>query len=361
MTEEIKTVNATAERYHDVFNTIGRIPSKSAFFQNWKNIYTSSKGIYEGLNTVLGEQLIVPNKAAKAPIYERFIGRPMKKGDAWMERFVLKVPDPTHYTGKEGAEDAMKWYASEFSETVHKLNFSGTRSVSLTDDLMENQLLNSDDSGSINDYIVDRMSQDIQRELEAMAGETLVMQIKESKTEDLSTPEKIREVINEYAIDMKSENLYAEKHKKTDGSLYADSVVAIMSAKTAYKLTQQPAIYPNAGVIRTEAEVLPIYGTMPSGLTKEEYAVKCGEGTNYEYINAKGEKEDPPGVGRGSPVLILLDPEYFEIRPYLQKWSMDTTRNAKGRFTNVHAAYMGAMGVKPWRSAVVIYNKTAKA
>jgi len=355
--EVVKAVNATAERYHDVFNTIGRIPSKSVFFQNWKNIYTSSKGIYEGLNTVLGEQLINPNKKAKAPIYERFIGRPMQRGDAWMERFVLKVPNPTHYTGKEGAEEALKWYESEFSETVHKLNFAGTRSVSLTDELMENQML-LNESGSINDYIVDRMSQDIQRELEAMAGETLVMQIKNSKEEDLSTPEKIREVINEYAIDMKSENLYAERHAKTDGSLYADSVVAIMSAKTAYKLTQQPAIYPNAGVIRTEAEVLPIYGTMPSGLSAEEYAVKCGEGTAYEYYNAEGKKDNPPGVGRASPVLILLDPEYFEIRPYLQKWSMSTTRNDKGLFTNVHSHYMGAMGVKPWRSAVVIYNKT---
>ena len=222
--------------------------------------------------------------------------------------------------------------------------------MSASSDLVLRELLIPGNAGQINDYLVDGLTKDVQGELEAMAGVNLVSSIQhEIDNADLSTPDKIRKLINDTAIAMKTDAThYSRMALDTE---YADEVVVLMDAAKARDLSNSEAILPDAARLNVEARIIPIYGGLPTPITTTQFNAGRGQsGTAYETGST------PVAIDKAKPDMIIMDSKYFEIRPYIDEWKMTSSYNGAGDFRNYHCLYKGAMGFKPWKNAVRIYS-----
>lgn len=336
--------------YNKLFNTNGKIPVDGDFFKNYGDVFTSKDGIIDGFKTVLGEQIIHVRQPARTPLYSLGIGAPLTEGDAWTESLI--GDNPTYkYNPRATAEDALGHYGNTGSQKVFTTNFAGRKTRTADSDLELKRALINGNAGQINNILVDAMQKDYQNEIESEVGVCLVNSITSKITADLSTPEKIRELISNVAIDMKESN--TKYSDMATGLEYADEVVAIMPRKLFRKLSNNESILPNAGALNIEADVVTLYGGMPTPLTAEQYAEKRTV-TTFFYDQAI----TPPALGDGAPDIIVMDKKYFEVRPFLGEYKMTSDYNGAGDFRNYHLLFRGAMGIKPWRSAVRIYNET---
>lgn len=335
--------------YNALYNSNGKIAADSDFFAEYGEIFDSSDGIIDGFKTVLGEQILHVRQPARTPIYSLAIGAPLRYGSAWSER-VLRPSATYEYNPKATAQDDLGFYDSAGEEYVFQINFAGRKTISAASDLTLREMLLPGNAGQINEYLVDGMRKDVQWELESMAGVNLVSNIGAELTgQDMSTPEKIRALINDVAISMKSDSMtYSDA--KIPGT-YADDVVVLMDAGKARNLSNSEAILPDAARLNIEAEIIPIYGGLPKPITTEQF--NAGRGQSATPYQADSE---PAAVDKAVPDMIIMDRKYFEIRPYIDEWKMTMSYNGSGDFRNYHCLYKGAMGYKPWRSAVRIYS-----
>lgn len=335
--------------YNAYFNSNGKIAADSDFFKEFADVYTPQDGIINGFKTVLGEQIIHVRQPWRTPIYSRTIGAPLKNGNAWVER-ILNKTNTYEFNPKATAQDDLGFYDSEGVEKVFTINYAGRKSVSAASDLTLQELVTNGNAGMINDYLVDGMQKDVQGELEAMAGVNLVSSIQHSlDAQDLSTPEKIRTLINDTAIAMKTDGTsYSRLQRTTE---YADEVIVFMDAKKARSLSNSEAILPDAARLNIEATIVPIYGGLPKPITTAQFNAGRGQ-SGSAYVSGS----EPVAIDAAQPDMIIMDAKYFEIRPFLQEWKMTTAYNASGDFRNFHCLYKGAMGIKPWRNAVRVYG-----
>lgn len=335
--------------YNAYYNSNGKIAADSDFFKKYSDAYTASDGIIDGFKTVLGEQIIHARQPWRTPIYSLSIGAPLMEGNAWTERLLNKT-NTYEYNPKATAQDDLGFYDSAGIEKVFTLNYTGRKTVSTASDLAIRELVMRGNAGMINDYLVDGLRKDVQGELEAMAGVNLVSNIGKEETEqDLSTPDKIRKLINDIAIAMKTDGtVYSDLARSTE---YADRVVVLMDAAKARDLSNSQAILPTPSELNIEARIIPVYGGLPKPLTTAQFNEGRGsEGTAYDAGTT------PAAVDKGVPDMIIMDEKYFEIRPFIQEWKMTTSYNGAGDFRNYHCLYKGAMGYKPWRNAVRVYG-----
>ena len=335
--------------YNTLFNSNGKIATESTFFETYSDVYTGSSGIVDGFKTVLGEQIIHVRQAPRTPIYSMAISAPLKQGDGWVER--LTNPSATYpLKPKATAQEALGFYDSTGVEAVFQLNFAGSKTVTTDTDLEVKKLvMDGAKSGEINDILVDAMQKDVQKELESMAGLKLVSTIAKEATMDMSTMDAIREGISDIAIDMKtSGSSYSDMARDTE---YADDVVVLMTAKLARKLSNSQSVIFNPSQLNIEADVIPIYGELPTPITTAQY-------TAGGWTEATPSTPLPSAIDEAKPDLIIMDKKYFEIRPYQDEWKMTSDRNGLGDFINYHILYSGAMGYKPWRNAVRVYAET---
>lgn len=335
--------------YNAYFNSNGKIAAESDFFKNFSDVFTSADGIVDGFKTVLGEQIIHARQPWKTPIYSLAIGAPLRNGSAWSERLLGKS-STYEFNAKATAQEDLGFYESQGYEKVFTINYAGRKTVSAASDLALRELLLPGNAGAINDYLVDGMTKDVQGELEAMAGVNLVSSIQhEIASADLSTPEKIRKLINDIAIAMKTDAVsYSRMGLDTE---YAEDVVVLMDARKARDLSNSEAVLPAAGRLNVEARIIPIYGGLPQPLTTEQFNAGRGKsGTAYNVDSM------PVAVDRDVPDMIIMDSKYFEIRPFIDEWKMTSSYNGAGDFRNFHCLYKGAMGFKPWKNAVRVYS-----
>lgn len=337
--------------YNSYFNSNGKIAADSDFFKNFSDAYTGVGGIVDGFKTVLGEQIIHTRQPWRTPIYSLAIGAPLKQGNAWTER-VLNKTDTYAFNPKATASDALQFYDSEGVEKVFSINYAGRKSVSAASDLALQELVMSGNAGKINDYIVDGMQKDVQGELEAMAGLNLVSNIQhEINDADMSTADKIRDLINDVAIAMKTDGVkYSRLARDTE---YADEVVVLMDAKEARKLSNSEAVVFDSSKLNVEARVVPVFGGLPKPITTAQF--NAGRGTSAPYDSGS----QPVAIDEAKPDMIIMDAKYFEIRPYINEWKMTTDYNGAGDFRNYHCIYKGAMGFKPWKNAVRVYKASS--
>ena len=334
--------------YNAYFNSNGKIAADSDFFKNFPDVFTGADGIVDGFKTVLGEQIIHARRPWRTPIYSLAIGAPLRYGAAWSERLLRKT-NTYEFNRNATAQDDLGFYDSEGYEKVFTINYAGRKTVSAASDLALRELLIPGNGGQINDYLVDGMTKDVQGELEAMAGVNLVSSIQhEVNDADLSTPDKIRKLINDTAIAMKTDGTkYSRMALDTE---YADEVVVLMDAAMARDLSNSEAILPDAARLNVEARIIPIYGGLPTPITEQQFnAGRGASGSAYDSGSS------PVAMGKAKPNMIIMDSKYFEIRPYIDEWKMTTSYNGAGDFRNYHCLYKGAMGFKPWKNAVRIY------
>lgn len=337
--------------YNSYFNSNGKIAADSDFFKNFADAYTGPNGIVDGFKTVLGEQIIHTRQPWRIPIYSLAIGAPLKQGNAWTER-ILNKTDTYRYDGKATANDALQFYDSSGVEKVFTINYAGRKSVSAASDLVLKELVMNGNAGQINDYLVDGMQKDVQGELEAMAGVNLVSSIQhEINNADMSTAEKVRKLISDIAIAMKTDaTQYSRLGRSTE---YAEDVVVLIDAAEAAALSMSEAFVYDASKLNVNARIIPMYGGLPTPLTTAQFNAGPRSGTAYDTGSA------PVAMDEAKPDMVIMDAKYFEIRPYQQEWKMTTDYNGAGDFRNYHVLYKGAMGFKPWKNAVRIYKATS--
>ena len=335
--------------YNAYYNSNGKIAADSDFFKNFSDVFTGADGIVDGFKTVLGEQIIHTRRPWRTPIYSLAIGAPLRFGAAWSER-LLKKTNTYEFNPKATAQDDLGFYDSEGYEKVFTVNYQGRKTVSAASDLALRELLLPGNGGQINDYLVDGMTKDVQGELEAMAGVNLVSSIQhEMNGADMSTPEKIRKLINDVAIAMKTDG--AQYSRMALDTEYADEVVVLMDAADARNLSNSEAMLPDAARLNVEARIIPIYGGLPTPITEQQFNAGRGQsGTAYTAGST------PVAMGKAKPNMIIMDAKYFEIRPFIDEWKMTTSYNGAGDFRNFHCLYKGAMGFKPWKNALRVYS-----
>lgn len=335
--------------YNAYYNSNGKIAADSDFFRKYADTYTASDGIIDGFKTVLGEQIIHARQPWRTPIYSLSIGAPLMEGNAWTER-LLNQTNTYEYNPKATAQDDLGFYDSAGIEKVFTVNYEGRKTISTASDLAMRELVMRGNAGMINDYLVDGLRKDVQGVLEAMAGVNLVSNIgKELTAQDLGTPEKIRKLINDVAIAMKTDGtVYSDLARATE---YADDVVVLMDAAKARDLSNSQAVLPTPSELNIEARIIPVYGGLPKPLTTAQFNAGRGAGgTAYDAGTT------PAAVDKDVPDMIIMDAKYFEIRPFIQEWKMTTSYNGAGDFRNYHCLFKGAMGYKPWRNAVRVYG-----
>lgn len=334
--------------YNAFYNSNGKIAADSDFFKNHADVFTASDGIIDGFKTVLGEQIIHVRQPWRTPFYAACIGAPLRFGSAWEERILDKTPT-YEFNPKATAQDDLGFYDSSGYEQVFTINYGGRKSVSASSDLALQELITAGHSGNINDYLVDGMRKDVQGDLEAMTGVNLVSRIAKELTEqDLSTGEAMREIINDVALDMKESGVkYSDLGRSTE---YADEVIVFMDAKKARALGNSEAVLPTPSKLNVEARIIPVIGGLPKPITTAQFNAGRGQDSTAYTGGA------PAAVDKDVPDMIIMDAKYCEVRPFLQEWKMTSSYNGAGDFRNYHCLYKGAIGLKPWRSAVRVYG-----
>lgn len=334
--------------YNALYNSAGKISADSDFFSNFKNAFSPENGIIDGFKSVLGEQIIHVRKAPRTPIYSLAISAPLQQGAAWSER-VLKRHPTYEYNPKASASDALSYYDSEGVEEVFFSNVAGRKSVSTASDLTLRELVHTEGAaGQINDYIVDGMQKEVQEELEAQAGVRLVSSISHEITgADMSSEAAIRKLISHTAIDMMTDSTqYADIN--IDGER-AESVVCLIDAKMAADLGNSEAYIFDSSKLNVDARVIPVYGGLPTPITTAQYS--AGRGAQSGAYSGSA----PAAIDKDKPDMIIMDAEYFKIRPFIGEWKLTMDRNGAGDFENIHCLYKTAMAHIPWKSAVRVY------
>ena len=92
-----------------VFNTSGKIPTNSNFWDAGIDEFVTSDGITSGFSRVIGEQVFRPVKSPQIKFYERFAGKPINSGRGWTERAIAKTV-AKKYKPKATANDDLSFY-----------------------------------------------------------------------------------------------------------------------------------------------------------------------------------------------------------------------------------------------------------
>lgn len=329
--------------YNAFFNSNGRIGADANFFKNYSDVFTSETGIIDAFKTVLGEQYLHTRQKARTPFYSRFISRPLEYGSAWMER-VTNRTTTYKFNPKATASDALRFYDSTGLEKVFYNNVSYRKSMSSASDLALHELIIRGRGGAINDVLLDGMQKDLQWELESDVGVYTVSNIAKETTVDMSNPDAVRELINDIAIDMKTDGTkYSDLEREIE---YAEKVIVFMSAKDYRSLSNSTAILPSPSELNVEAEIIPVYGELPKPVTTAEFNMGWGEsGSQYEGTT-------PVAVDKSRPKMIICDSRFIEVRPYFNSWKMTSDYNGAGDFRNFHLLGKMAIAYKPWFNAI---------
>lgn len=329
--------------YNTFFNSNGRIGADSNFFKNYSDVFTSETGIIDAFKTVLGEQYLHTRQKARTPFYSKFISKPLEYGSAWTERVTNRTAT-YKFNPKATASDALKFYDSSGIEKVFYNNVSYRKSMSSGSDLALHELIMKGNSGNINDILLDGMQKDLQWELESDIGVYTVSNIAKETTVDMADSNAVRNLINDIAIDMKTDGKkYSDLERETE---YAENVIVFMSAKDYRSLSNSTAILPSPSELNIDAEIIPVYGELPKPVTTAEFNAGWGEsGSSYEGGT-------PVAVDKPRPKMIICDSRFIEVRPYLYSWKMTTDYNGAGDFTNFHIIGKMAIAYKPWFNAI---------
>lgn len=329
--------------YNAFYNSNGRIGADSNFFKNYSDVFTSETGVIDAFKTVLGEQYLHTRQKARTPFYSKFISKPLEHGSAWVER-VTNRTSTYKFNPKATANDALKFYDSTGVEKVFYNNVSYRKSLSSASDLALHELIIRGNGGAINDVLLDGMQKDLQMELESDVGVYMASNIAKETSVDMSDPDTVRELINDIAIDMKTDGTkYSDLARNIE---YAEKVLVFMSAKDYRALSNSTAILPSPNELNVEAEIVPVYGELPKPISTNEFNMGWGEsGSVYEGGT-------PVAVDKPQPKMIICDARFCEVRPYLNSWKMTSDYNGAGDFRNYHIIGKCAIAYKPWFNAV---------
>ena len=331
-----------------IFNTSGKIPTDSNFFEGPVEDFIKEDGITAGFGKVIAEQVFKPLKSPSTPFYQRFAGRVLPTGTAWTER-ALKTTNMRKFNPKASAEDALKFYDSEGIEKTFRINVSGWCPVSIPSDLVSPEMmLNGRSVGQLNSMLVDNVMNAYQQAVESEIEKQAVSMTKNSRefTFTANTIVDDMQGIMDIATQMMGDDVkYNELTDVENKNLItsSDGIYLFMDAKLLNMYSAQKAKLPSPDYLVDNVEIVPMFNALPTPPTTAE---------------ASTWTDKPVAVDQPAPVAYMCAKDKIEFRPYAGSYKVNLQVNGAGDFTNEHLLYRGACSVKPWSSGIRI-NKTA--
>lgn len=338
-----------------IFNTMGKIPTDSNFWEQSIDRFVSSDGLTPKFSRVIAEQMFLPLQSPKIPWYSRFAGRPVSAGAGATER-ILEQKAGYHFNPKATASDALQFYDNTGIEKNFEIDVSGRRSDSLPSDLVSvEEFVEANGPARLNDMIYQLQSFGYQLDTNSFIGKKAVSCSKgKVEMDDVTDMTALYETIRDTATDMMCSGvadyneLAADENKNIDIS--AESVLAFMPVKLWNQLRSSRASLPNPSELVDNVTVVPVYDTaLPTPLTTTEWGTAPSTGITWT--------DKPVNIDGKTPTVYLVDPRKIEYRPVNRSYKVNINQNGAGDFQNAHLVYRGMVVVRPWYNACSIVAK----
>lgn len=339
-----------------VFNTSGKIPTESNFWNQSLDQFVTSEGITAGFRRVIGEQVFKPLKDVRMPFYQRFAGAPITAGSGWTER-ALKYSAMDHWNPKATAEDDLKFYDSDGIEKTFEINVRGTKSVSVPSLLESPEMfVNRSGVGTLNSMLVDNVIQIYQRSIESEIQKKAISLTKAEMTVDVATDGivDIMGDIMDKASEMLSDDYhYNELSEDENANLITRSSKVYLFMNQAYvnAYRNAKASLPSPGELVDNVELVPMVNALAKPITTAEFT--AGPRTDVTWATA----DKPVAVDKPAPIAFLCGSDKVVYRPVEGSYKVNLKENGKGDFVNEHLIYKGAIAVRPWENSVRINLK----
>lgn len=342
------------------FNTYGKIPTDSKFWNGAQDEFINESGIVSGYRTVLGEQFFIPLQKYQTPVYSQIVSSPIMAGQQFEEKAV-KLGRGYRFNPKQTAEDNFKFYDTDGVTKTYKTNVLGRRSITIPSDLFSMEMfVKGSDVARLNDYIYENMMQGYEQDVESMCEKKLVSSINSEQEIDftLSGKEVIQQ-INNYAVKMRGHTEhFNELDEETNKNLVTSStegIICFIDENTYNNMISDYAVLPSPDKVVNNVTFIPMPDGLPQPLTTQEWE----QGPNYpgdETTYVWDEK--PIAIDKQKPTAIIMDKRKMFYKPILRSYKIGMATNSAGDFTNAHLVYRACCDVRPWYNAIRLNQKT---
>lgn len=335
-----------------IFNTSGKIPTTSDFWNQSMDSFVSSDGITTGFGKVIGEQMFRPLKSPFTPFYQRFAGAPISAGMGWTER-ALKATTMRAFKPKATADDALSFYDSAGIEKTFTQNVAGWSPCTVPSDFVSPEMFVSRNGvGMLNSLIVDNNIMTYQRAIESEIEKKAISCTKHQMDVDIATDGIVAAMgqIMDRASEMLSDDYHYNELTDTENdgiTTRSDKVYLFMNQKYLNAYKNAKANLPSPSELVSNVEVVPMVNALPAPITTAEYDTTQWDATMK-----------PVAIGADAPIAYMVANDKIVYRPVEGSYKVNMQQNGAGDFVNTHLIYKGAIAVRPWENAVRV-NLTA--
>lgn len=341
----------------NMFNTSGKIPTNSNFWNQSIENFTAGDTITKGFSQVIGEQVFKPLKSPRMPFYNKFAGRVLSSGMGWTESALYKK-NAFHFKPKATAEDALKFYDSEGVQKSFTVNVEGWLPNTVPSELASIEaFLNSNSVGELNSQLVDLITIGYQNTIESEIEAKAINLTKNEMVVDIATDGIVSVMgdIMDKASEMMSDDFhYNELTDNENANLITRSDKLYLFIEQKYLNMYQNAkanIY-NPSELINNVEIVPMINQLPTPITTAQW--NADSGTSGHKWNTS---DKPVAIDKAKPIAYMVGAGKIEYRPLIGSYKVNQDFNGAGDFTNMHLIYKGAVAVRPWENAIRINLK----
>lgn len=336
----------------DVFNTSGKIPTDSKFWEQSIDKFVAGDTITSGFAQVIGEQVFRPLMSPRTPFYNKFAGRVLNQGVGWTESALYKKT-AQRFKPKATAEDDLKFYDSQGVQKTFTVNVQGWIPNTIPSELASIEaFLKTGSVGTLNAQLVDLVNIAYQNAIESEIQEKAINLTKNEMSVDIATNgivESIGQIMDKASEMMSDDYHYNELTVQENQNLTtrSDKIYLFIEQKyiNAYKNAKANLFNPDQLV--SNVEVVPMVNQFPTPLTTAQFNNDSG---------SNGVKWDagikPVALDKPKPIAYLVGSGKIEYRPLMGSYKVNMKPNGAGDFQNIHLIYKGSVAVRPWENAI---------
>lgn len=339
-----------------IFNTSGKIPTDSNFWNQSVDKFVTSDGITSGFGRVIGEQMFKPLKSAYTPFYSRFAGAPISAGMGWTER-ALKSTKMKRFKPKATAEDALGFVDSTGIEKTFTQNVAGWSPVVVPSELVSMEMfVNRNGIGSLNSMLVDNNVLTYQRAIESEIQKKAISLTKNAMEVDIATDGIVASMgaIMDKASEMMSDDYHYNElsdDENTDLITRSDRIYCFINQKYLNAYRNAKANLPSPSELVDNVEIVPMVNALAKPITTAEFTAGGDTGVAWDA------DDKPVAVDAPAPIAYLVASDKIVYRPVEGSYKVNMNTNGAGDFVKSHLIYKGAIAVRPWENAVRVNLK----
>ena len=339
-----------------IFNTSGKIPTDSNFWNQSVDKFVTSDGITSGFGRVIGEQMFKPLKSAYTPFYSRFAGAPISAGMGWTER-ALKSTKMKKFKPKATAEDALGFVDSTGIEKTFTQNVAGWSPVVVPSELVSMEMfVNRNGIGSLNSMLVDNNVLTYQRAIESEIQKKAISLTKNAMEVDIATDGIVASMgaIMDKASEMMSDDYHYNElsdDENTDLITRSDKIYCFINQKYLNAYRNAKANLPSPSELVDNVEIVPMVNALAKPITTAEFTAGGDTGVTWDA------DDKPVAVDAPAPIAYLVASDKIVYRPVEGSYKVNMNTNGAGDFVKSHLIYKGAIAVRPWENAVRVNLK----